>query len=173
MMRDACCVTLSHPVFSLPKLRFTSYNYITLTHAVQDELFQIEDSSMIRKRIIFSLFIVTPLGFIFKLYHGPGHWWFNNYGAGLLYEIFWCLIIFFFTPNRRTAMTIVLWVFGITCSLEILQLWHPWFLELIRSTFLGKALIGTSFSWWDFPHYAVGCVFGWILMRLSSKDNRH
>jgi hypothetical protein len=119
---------------------------------------------MIRKHILLSLVVVTPTGFLFKFYSGPAKWWFNNYGAGLLYEIFWCLVVFFFLPGRRSAITIPFWVFGITCILEILQLFNPWILEQVRSTFLGRALIGTTFSWWDFPHYAMGCLIGWFFI---------
>ena len=125
---------------------------------------------MIRKRILLSLIVVTPAGFLFKGYSGPAQRWFNNYGAGLLYEIFWCLVIFLWIPRRNSATKIALWVFGITSLLEVLQLWHPWILEQIRSSFLGRALIGTSFSWWDFPHYAIGCVIGWFWMRRISCD---
>ena len=132
-------------------------------------------TSTVRKYTFTSLLFVTPLGFLFKFYSGPGRWWFNDYGAGLLYEIFWILIVFFFFPTNKSARNTPLWVFTITSLLEILQLWHPGFLENIRSYFLGKALIGTTFGWWDFPHYAIGCLIGWSWIRrifkcLRSKD---
>ncbi len=41
----------------------------------------------IRKYCIYSLIVVTPLGFLFKIYPGPGRWWFNDYGAGLFYGL--------------------------------------------------------------------------------------
>ncbi len=125
--------------------------------------------SDIRKRIIYYLIIITPAGFLFKFYPGPAKWWFNNYGAGILYEIFWILIFFFLLPNRNAVKKIPLLVFVFTSALETLQLWHPWFLEQIRSFFLGRTLIGTSFSWWDFPHYAIGCLIGWIWIRQLVK----
>ena len=53
---------------------------------------------------------------------------------------------------------------------ETLQLCHPWFLEKIRSYYLGSALIGTIFIWWDFPHYAVGCIIGWALIKWLIKE---
>jgi hypothetical protein len=65
-------------------------------------------------------------------------------------------------PKKKLVNKIPLWVFVITCALEVLQLWHPKFLETIRSYFIGAALIGTTFSWWDFPHYAIGCYLGWL-----------
>jgi hypothetical protein len=125
--------------------------------------------SRTRKYIVLALLVVTPAGFLFKFYSGPAQWWFNNYGAGLLYEIFWILIGFFFLPKKELANKIPLWVLIGTSILEVLQLWHPWYLEKTRSYFLGRALIGTSFTWWDFPHYVVGCLLGWLVVKLIIK----
>jgi hypothetical protein len=119
----------------------------------------------IRRRVLLSLLVVTPTGFALKLYAGPGRAWVNNYAAGVAYEIFWCLALFFIWPRRSSTTRIALGVFLATSLLEVLQLWHPWVLEQVRATFLGRALIGTTFSWWDFPHYALGCGLGWLWMR--------
>jgi hypothetical protein len=122
-----------------------------------------------RKWVLLSLCIVTPTGFLFKNYSGPATWWFNNYGAGLLYEIFWCLVVFFFLPNKKHTTHIAVSVFVVTCLLEILQLCQPPFLQQLRSTFLGAALLGTTFVWWDFPHYLLGCLLGWLWMRTLAR----
>jgi len=119
----------------------------------------------IRKRIIVSLLIVTPIGFLFKFYSGPTHWWFNDYGAGLLYVIFWIMVVSFFFPDRNWINRIPVLVLIVTCALEVLQLWHPWFLEKVRSYFIGRALIGTTFAWWDFPHYFLGSLIGWFWLK--------
>lgn len=121
--------------------------------------------SSIQTRVVLSLLVVTPLGFAFKFYPGPGNGWFNNYGAGVLYEVFWILLASLFFPSKRSANVIPVYVFVMTCILEFLQLWHPPFLEVIRSFFLGSALVGTTFVWWDFPHYVFGCLTGWIWLR--------
>lgn len=125
-----------------------------------------------RRIIILSLLIVTAMGFLFKFYSGFAHQWFNNYGAAVFYEVFWCLSVFLLVRNRKATMQIPLWVFTITCMLEFLQLWHPPTLEQFRATFLGRLLIGTTFSWWDFLYYAVGCVLGWFwLQQLEARGN--
>lgn len=116
-------------------------------------------------RIIVALSIVTPLGFASKWYNGPASWWSNDYGGGILYEVFWCLAAILLFP-RASAIITASTVFVITCFLETLQLWHPPFLESIRSTFLGSALIGATFAWWDFPHYFIGCTLGWYLISI-------
>ncbi len=94
-----------------------------------------------------SLLIITPLGFASKFYIGPpGAWWFNDYAGGIFYEIFWCLVVILLLPYT-SAFLVASFVLVITCFLEFLQLWHPPFLEAIRSTFIGSALIGTTFTW--------------------------
>lgn len=113
-----------------------------------------------RKYIFISLLVVTPLGFLCKIYTGVFAGWVQNSLAGVFYEIFWCLIVFFISPKEKSIPAIAAGVFLGTALLEILQLWHPPFLELIRSHFLGRSLLGTSFSWWDFPHYLVGSLMG-------------
>lgn len=122
-----------------------------------------------RKRILISLLVVTPTAFLFKLYSGPAQGWFNDYGAGVLYEIFWCLLFFYFWPRKEAITKIAVSVFSATALLEVLQLWHPWILEQIRSTFLGSALVGTTFVWWDFPHYVLGCTIGWLWMQWIAR----
>jgi hypothetical protein len=111
------------------------------------------------------LLIITPFGFLCKYYSGPVEDWINNSIAGLLYEIFWILAAFFFFPHKKYISKIVIWVFVTTCFLEFLQLWHPWILEQIRSTFIGRILLGTTFVWWDFPHYFIGCFTGWFIIK--------
>jgi hypothetical protein len=116
-----------------------------------------------RTRILVALLLITPAGFATKFYRGPFSAWVADSLSGVFYEVFWCLAASFFfmrTGGKKTAI----WVFAVTCILEIFQLWHPPFLETIRSTFIGRALIGTSFSWLDFLHYALGSLAGWWLL---------
>jgi len=122
-----------------------------------------------RKWILVSLCVVVPVGFLFKGYSGPLHKWFNDYGAGLVYEVFWCLVVFFFIPDRKYIATIAVSVFAVTSVLEVLQLWQVWFLQQVRSSFLGRVILGTTFVWWDFPHYILGSLLGWFWMRAISK----
>jgi hypothetical protein len=79
------------------------------------------------------------------------------------------LIVFAILHRKKFINKIPAWVFIITSALEVLQLWHPKFLEMIRSSFIGSALIGTTFSWLDFPHYAMGCFIGWQWLRWLEK----
>ncbi len=113
-----------------------------------------------RGRAVASLMVITPIGFYTKFYTGPAANWVNSSLGGVFYEIFWCVLVFLFLPNTR-PWTIAVFVFVVTCLLELLQLWHPPFLTLVRSTFIGRTVLGTSFDWVDFPHYVLGCGAGW------------
>lgn len=122
----------------------------------------------IRYFILFSILIVTPLGFYSKFYDGIAASWVNNSLGGLFYVIFWCLVVFFIFPCGKPFF-IALYVLLVTSFLEFLQLWQPPFLEVIRSTFLGRTLLGTSFVPSDFIYYVLGSILGWFwLSRLKS-----
>ncbi|MCU0532875.1 MAG: DUF2809 domain-containing protein [Hydrococcus sp. Prado102] len=112
--------------------------------------------------LFISLVLVTLLGLAFKFYRGFGQEWLNNNGAAIWYEVFWCLFFFWFFPTKKAMILIPIWVFVVTCILEILQLWRSPILQMIRTTLIGRLLLGTTFSWLDFPHYAVGSLIGWL-----------
>jgi len=117
--------------------------------------------------------IITPLGFYTKFYSGPAANWVNDSLCGDFYEIFWCLLVFLFFVNVK-AWVIATSVFIVTCFLELLQLWHPEFLEFIRSYFIGRTLLGTSFNLYDFIYYFMGSRIGYlILTRLQKLRNQN
>lgn len=105
------------------------------------------------------LAVVTPLGFATKVFAGPGAHWVNSHAGGVLYVLFWVLVVVFIRPQTSPWAAGPL-VFIATCLLEALQLLYTPTLAAIRSTFLGHALIGSTFSWWDFPHYLLGAAIG-------------
>jgi len=120
----------------------------------------------VRLRVLSALVAVTALGFAAKFYPGPGRWWVNDWGpASVAYEVFFMLLAFLVVPRRGAITPIAVGVCAATCLLEFAQLCHPAWLEPFRSTLLGGALLGTSFSWWDLPAYPIGCLAGWLLLR--------
>ena len=124
-----------------------------------------------QKWALILLLLITPIGFYTKIYSGPGASWVNDSLGGVFYEIFWCLLVFLFVVKAK-AWVIATSVFIVTCFLELLQLWHPEFLEIIRSYFIGRTLLGTSFSLYDFIYYFIGSGIGYlILTRLQKLRN--
>ena len=129
---------------------------------------------MLKRRflILLSLFLITPLGLFSKVYVGIGQEWINGYSGDILYEIFWCLVFFWFFPVRKAMTIIPLWVFIITSAIEFAQLWFVHVPEAIRSTIIWRLILGSTFVWWDFPHYAIGCALGWLLLYQLDKISR-
>ena len=110
-----------------------------------------------RSRLLLVLAVVVPVGFATKFYAGPAQSWVHDHAGGFLYVVFWCLLALALRPELSP------WLVGcavivITSMLEFLQLWHPPLLEAVRATFLGHALIGSSFSWSDLPYYGAGAL---------------
>ncbi|MGY8652701.1 MAG: ribosomal maturation YjgA family protein [Verrucomicrobiia bacterium] len=111
--------------------------------------------------------LAVPVGFGVKFYSGPGAQWANHSLAGAIYEIFWQFAVLFCLPRAR-PWKIALGVFIATCGIEFLQLWNPPLLETLRGNFAGRAVLGSTFAWSDFPYYILGSLAGWgILTRLA------
>jgi hypothetical protein len=119
--------------------------------------------------LVASLAVIAPLGFYAKRgYQGPAADWVHDSLGGTFYVIFWCLVLALLLPRWRSGR-IALVVLTATCILEFLQLWHPPLLEWLRSFFIGRTILGSSFDWWDFPYYFVGSAAGWIWLRLIAR----
>jgi hypothetical protein len=119
-------------------------------------------------RAALALAVVIPLGVYTKFYRGPAAGWINDPLGSVLYEIAWCLVAAIAVPHgppRPIALT----VFAATCTLEILQLWHPPFLEWLRSFFVGRLVLGTTFVWSDFAWYAVGSAAGYAILNFLAR----
>ena len=126
----------------------------------------------VRTTTVIAIGIVVMLGLGCKAYEGPGQDWVNNFGpASICYEVFFVLLVFLVVPQRAASAMIATIVCVATCGLEFSQLCQAAWLQSARETFVGRTLLGTSFSWWDFPAYPVGAWCGWMLVRTITNDD--
>lgn len=117
-----------------------------------------------RVRLAAAAAALVPLGIATKLYAGPGQPWVAGHAGGFVYVMFWTLLLLAARPSLRPAAAA--WgVLAATSLLEALQLWQPPALQAVRGTFLGHALLGSTFAWSDFPHYAVGAAAAVVAAR--------
>ena len=128
---------------------------------------------MLRSRllILLSLVVIVPVGFASKFYRGPAHSWVNDSLGGVFYVIFWCLAVFLVWRMAR-PWAIATGVVAVTCCLEFLQLWHPPFLQLLRRSFIGSTILGTTFVWSDFPYYFLGGLAAWAWLEVLRRFER-
>ena len=123
------------------------------------------------KWTLISILIIMPLGLYSKFYSGQAARWVNDSLGGVLYVIFWCLFVFLFLGNTK-PWKIATGIFAITCLVEFLQLWHPLLLQYFRSHLIGRTVLGTTFTWFDFPYYLVGGGIGWLWMKFLQKHSK-
>jgi hypothetical protein len=112
------------------------------------------------KATLLSLAVVVFAGLYSKHYHGPASSWVHDSLGGVFYDIFWCVFFSAVLPQANPGK-LAATVLAATCCIEFLQLWHPPFLEAIRGTFAGAAILGSTFDWTDFPYYFIGSWIGW------------
>jgi hypothetical protein len=122
-----------------------------------------------RRYLAIALVICIPIGLWTKMHEGVLQAWVNGFAGAIIYEMFWIFLVGLIFPEL-TAGAVAAIIFILTCGLELLQLWNPPTLAALRSTTAGKLFLGSTFSWWDFPHYLLGCLLGWwILQQLHRK----
>lgn len=109
-----------------------------------------------------SVITFIPLGYVLRFY-GPEPAWFKDALGSIAYEMFWIAVALGLWPRYGPARVATL-VCIATCGLEVLQLWHPPFLQALRTTLPGRLILGTTFSWSDFPAYGIGSAlgYGWV-----------
>jgi hypothetical protein len=132
----------------------------------------VADRAPNRERLAFAcvLAVLTPLGFATKLYAGPGASWVSHHAGGFLYVLFWVFVWLCLAP-RSSPRTAAACVFAITSALELLQLWHPPWLDAIRATFLGHALLGSTFEATDFVYYGLAALAAPPLARRARRGS--
>jgi hypothetical protein len=120
-----------------------------------------------RIRILVCLGMAALPGYwMWRYYRGWGEYWVRFYVSSAVYEIIWCLAMFFIWPSRTNVVRIPVIVFVSTCILEFLQLWKPEFLQIFRATLIGAAIIGTDFVWLQFPFYIFGSAVSVFLLAI-------
>ena len=137
----------------------------------QNRMIPIWKITRIRLVTIAAMLFTVVLGLSCKYYNGPGQAFVNNWGpASICYEVLFVLLGLFIWPRRSAITSIAIGVCIATCLIEASQLLDiPW-LQAARGTFLGRMLLGTSFSWWDFPAYPIGSWIGWAVARWIAGD---
>lgn len=127
-------------------------------------------SSIRNNILLLILLILIPVGFLTKwpsLHHPL---WINNSLGGTFYVLFWILAFKFINPKWKLLYISILVVL-ITSALEFTQLLKTPFLETVRSTFIGRTLIRTSFNLSDFIYYAIGGFLGFVILRNIDEKN--
>jgi len=87
----------------------------------------------------------------------------SNFLAKYGGDSLWALVVFLgfgFAFLRSATWRIGLSALGFAWAVEFLQLYHAHWIEAIRSTVIGRLVLGTSFNSPDLIAYAIGIALG-------------
>ncbi|NJR37870.1 MAG: DUF2809 domain-containing protein [Leptolyngbyaceae cyanobacterium CSU_1_4] len=121
---------------------------------------------------LISIVLIIPLGYSVRFSTGLGIPLLQDIIGSLAYQVLLMLIASFFYP-RASLVKIAVWVCVASCVGELLQLWQPPFLQSIRATWLGRIVLGNTFTLSDFPPYAVGSFLGWLGLKWLRQKMVH
>jgi len=112
--------------------------------------------------------LLTVLAGYYLRFHAPLPAWLRDATGGAAYVVFFALLAGLRLSSRRASIA----AFVFTCAIEFLQLWRPPALEFCRGTLPGRLVLGTTFSWSDFPPYGAGALLAWaMLARIQRRLN--
>lgn len=121
-------------------------------------------------RLLGLLLILVPIGITMKFYQGPGAEWVSIYLIKVVFVVFWCLL-FQLVLNTPAHLSIAAAVFLLACGFELLQLWDPFFVQVLTNTPPGQILLGGDFSWNAFPYYFVGGALGHQILNAACTSH--
>ncbi|MBW4515094.1 MAG: DUF2809 domain-containing protein [Timaviella obliquedivisa GSE-PSE-MK23-08B] len=125
-----------------------------------------------RTALLVGIALIIPLGYGVRFAPGLGMPLLQDIFGSLAYQILLMLIFTFFYP-RASLVKVAVWVCVASCVSELLQLWQPPFLQAIRATWLGRIVLGNTFTLSDFPPYAVGSFLGWLGLKWLRRKMVH
>lgn len=125
-----------------------------------------------RIALLISIILIIPLGYSVRFATGLGIPLLQDIVGSLAYQILLMFLVAFFYP-RISLVKIAIWVCLSSCLLELLQLWQPPLLQAIRATWLGRIVLGNTFTVSDFPPYVVGSFLGWLGLKWLRRKMVH
>jgi len=88
-----------------------------------------------------------------------------KYGGDSLWALVVFLCLGFVNPRNSTARNGIIAV-CFAWSVEFLQLYHAGWIDEIRSTRLGRLVLGTTFNGLDLLAYVIGIALGYVAERV-------
>lgn len=125
-----------------------------------------------RIALLIGIILIIPLGYSVRFAKDLGLPLLQDIVGSLAYQILLMFLIAFFYP-RASLVKVAVWVCLSSCVLELLQLWQPPLLQAIRATWLGRIVLGNTFTVSDFPPYAVGSFLGWLGLKWLRRKMVH
>ena len=121
-----------------------------------------------RFRYALAATVVVAMGLLWRSALLPLPAFISKYGGDALWALLVFLCLGWVFPRKSTLWTGAISL-GFAWSIEFLQLYHGTWIDGIRSTQLGRMVLGTTFNGPDLLAYAVGIGFGVLTERLAHQ----
>ena len=123
-----------------------------------------------KRRIVYCILflLIIPVGLATRRQPQLFYSFIAEYGG----DTFWSTMFFFLFRIWRPSQPlwkIALCTFLFSVVIEISQLYHAEWIDIIRDTFPGKMLLGNTFYWTDIMCYFAGTVLGWFIARIADS----
>jgi hypothetical protein len=119
---------------------------------------------MLRK-IIYSILVIffIWLAFATRIHHQWFHPFIVKYGGDTIWAgMFLFVLRIFFAKIKLWKLAIVSYVLGVAD--EVSQLYHAPWIDAIRNTAIGGAILGHDFVWNDLACYAAGTLLAYLIL---------
>jgi hypothetical protein len=134
--------------------------------------YKVSNYKTYRIALLIGIVLIIPLGYSVRFSTSLGLPLLQDIIGSLAYQILLMFLIAFFYP-RVSLVKIAVWVCVASCVGELLQLWQPPLLQTIRATWIGRIVLGNTFTVLDFPPYVVGSFLGWLGLRWLRRKMVH
>ena len=119
---------------------------------------------LLTRRLIYALLLVLCIWLAFATrLHSNWFWPFiAKYGGDIIWagQFLFFLRIFF---ARTSLAKLAVMNFGLGVLVEVSQLYHAPWIDNVRSTAIGAALLGLGFLWSDIICYAIGTILAYAI----------
>ncbi len=123
------------------------------------------------RKIIYSLLVIFLIWLAFATRNH--HQWFHplivKYGGDTIWAgMFLIFLRIFFSKIKLWKLAIICYLLGVAD--EVSQLYHATWIDSIRDTAIGGALLGHDFVWSDLACYAVGTLLALISLLIIERN---
>lgn len=125
---------------------------------------------MHRNRLLYAvtLMLVLGTGLLWRSHYLPLSPFFSKYGG----DVLWALAVFLAAGlcfPRASTLRIMLLALGFAWGIEFSQLYHAPWIDQLRSSLLGRLILGSTFNAPDLLAYVIGIVLGAVAERVCCK----
>ncbi|WP_395732240.1 DUF2809 domain-containing protein [Prosthecobacter sp.] len=115
-----------------------------------------------------ALVLVLGAGLLWRSHYLPLSPFLSKYGGDALWALAVFLAVGLCFP-RASTWRIMLVALGFAWGIEFSQLYHAPWIDEVRSSLLGRLILGSTFNAPDLLAYVIGIVFGAVAERVCCK----